>query len=186
MLEQDHSNSAPLTIDKVFSALKHWREHKNEYASTGIPKDVWLMIFQLENNGYSAAEIKRLFTLNSSQYAKKKQQLSNNIPTQIPAAPQKSQVSTTQQSDNDIDFCETTVKQSAPQKIPTLAESANQTKQAVSQLKSTQNHPQGFLDLTTIIVECIRPDGHRLKIHTTTQSLDKVMEAFYRQGGEGS
>ena len=36
-----------------------------------------------------------------------------------------------------------------------------------------------YIDVTTIIVECIRPDGYRLRLHTTTDSITEVMQAFF-------
>ncbi len=70
--------------------------------------------------------------------------------------------------------------------VPSLTQAANATKQAISQLKSTHTRPADYLDPTTIIVECIRPDGHRLKIHTTCKRVSTVMDAFFTQGASPS
>ena len=183
MLEQEQSTPSPVTIDEAFKALKHWRENKGDYSSPGIPNEVWLQILQLEDNGYSASELKRIFNLSSTQYATKKNQLINTAPSSTAVAEQKSQSSNTQRSEGNMKFCEATVKQNIPsQNIPSLTEAASQNKKAVVQLKSTQNEPESFLDMTTIIVECIHPNGHRLNIHTTTQSIDKVMQGFFLYG----
>jgi len=72
MLEQEQSTPSPVTIDEAFKALKHWRENKGDYSSPGIPNEVWLQILQLEDNGYSASELKRIFNLSSTQYATRK------------------------------------------------------------------------------------------------------------------
>ena len=66
--------------------------------------------------------------------------------------------------------------------MPPLAKTAHTTKEMVKKLKSNDNHLAGYVDLNTVIVEYIRPDGHRLKIHTTNQSLGEVMRAFSQTG----
>ena len=172
MLMQDNSTAKPITIDKVFSALKHWRDHKSDYPSPGIPNDVWAMLFQLEKQGFTVAELRRIFSLSNTQYINKKKQLVNTEANQ-------SSVVTPINIDN-INFSEVKVKQN----IPELSERASQNKKAVTQLKSTKDDLASILDLTTIIVECIRPDGHCMKIHTTTKSIDKVMQGFFLQNGE--
>jgi len=187
MLAQDNSTSEPVTIDKVLNALNHWRENKHDYAGPGIPNEVWLLIFQLENKGHSVVDLRRIFSLSTTQYSTKKKQLINTEPGKPLAVAQKKQSGGSPIDDGDIKFCEATGQQNVPaQSIPSLTETASQNKKAVTQLKSTNNNPESFLDLTTIIVECIRPDGHRMKIHTTTKSIDKVMQGFFLQGGDES
>ena len=75
------------------------------------------------------------------------------------------------------DFCEAVVAP-IPALTPEETTKAAKTKSATKQLKSAQHKPEHYLDTSTIIVEYIRPDGHRLKIHTTTQSIDHVMQSF--------
>lgn len=182
MSQPSPSTSSTVTFDDVFKAMQHWRNHKNEYPKPGIPDDVWLMIFGLENNGYTAKDLKRLFNLNSQQYAIKQNQLA--APNNQPSSPSelKESCDSSKQSDNKVDFCEAVIESSAQDNIPSLAEAANATKKAVSQLKSTNNNSANYLDPTTIIVECLRPDGHRLKIHITSKSVNTVMEAFFGKG----
>jgi len=179
MSQQNDSPETPITLDEVFKALQHWREHKKEYPCAGIPEEVWLKIFQLENNGYTTNQLKRLLILNSQQYDKKRNQFRQPPDhTNTPATLNKPQ--SNPEPDSPIDFCEAVVNPDSPQNIPSLAQA--DTKKAISKLKSTDNKIENHLDLTPIIVECIRPDGQRLKIHTTSQSLNVVMQAFYQQG----
>lgn len=179
MSQESVPGTGKVTLDETFKAMQYWRTHKYEYNGPGIPNTVWFMIFQLEDNGYSSAEIKKLFTLNTVQYQKKKDELFQaRIQGQVSASQKESQP----KQASGVDFCEARIMPDRPQDIPPLTEAAHNTKKAISHLKSTSNKPETYLDLTTIIVECIRPDGHRLKIHTTNESIDKVMQAFYNQG----
>lgn len=181
MSQQAQSIPAAVTLDTTFAALKHWREHKEEYEGGGIPDKLWKMFFQLENNGMSPSEIRRFFSINSQQYARKRIELmplnsKKSVMQQVPHKNPPTHVKT------DVNFCEVNVKSSVDQKIPSLTQAAKASKKTLSQLRSTDSSAEHYLDLTTIIVECIRPDGHRLKIHTTTKSLDQVMQAFFLQG----
>lgn len=180
MSQQAQSIPTTVTLDTTFAALKHWREHKEKYEGGGIPDKLWKMFFQLENNGMSASEIRRFFSINSQQYARKRIALMplNSKKPVIQQAPHKNPPNPVK---TDVNFCEVNVQSSVDQRIPSLTQAAKASKKTLSQLRSTNSSPKEYLDLTTIIVECIRPDGHRLKIHTTTQSLDKVMDAFFAQ-----
>ena len=132
------------------------------------------MIFYLESNGYSGLLLRRIFSLNSRQYTKKHNELvvepasadSNNKPAVC---------------DPPVNFCEVRVKHPEEEVIPPLTPAVEKTKQALSKLRSPDNSPEQYLDYTTVIIECIREDGQRLKIHTTNNSLDNVMHAFFKQ-----
>jgi hypothetical protein len=184
MSQAKHEETTPTTLDKVFKALQYWRSHKDQYEGAGIPDEIWRLIFQLENNKeYSSSELKKLFALNSKQYQIKHSLLCKTPYEMIPEVSKPEDTSTAVPKDPvKLDFAEATVDQT----IPSLAESAHRTKQVISQLKSTHLKPAQYLDPTTIVVECIRPDGHRLKIHATTQSLDRVMQTFIQQGVSAS
>ncbi len=180
MSQETQSTSTTVTLDTTFNALKHWREHKEEYEGSGIPDKLWKMFFQLEKNGLSGSDIRRVFSINSQQYTKKRAELMPDHHVKTAAAfPKK-------QSDDlvktDIKFCKVNVKPGIDQSIPSLTQTSKTSKKTLSQLRSTDSSPEHYLDLTTIIVECIRADGRRLNIHTTTQSLDQVMQAFFTQG----
>ena len=177
------SNTQPLsqiTFDEVFKLIEHWRDHKHEYNGTGIPDDIWLKIFELENTGsYKTSQIRRLFGLNTQQYRNKQSQLIK------PATPlskvKKSGDNVVLKPNNSAstqdDFCEA-VLSPVPALTPEEINKAAKTHAAVKQLKSTQHKPEHYLEPSTIIVEYIRPNGHRLKIHTTTQSIAHVIQIF--------
>jgi hypothetical protein len=179
----------PPTLDEVFALIQYWRDHKDEFEGRGIPDTTWLKLFQLEKSGHSASQLRRMFALNAKQYEVKKQQLCEPAATSSDNA-----LSNTSNSPTDdappvqqtAQFCEALISPETQSTVPALSAEATQktrqTKKSITQLKSTNQKPESFLDMSTIIVEYIRPDGHRLKIHTTTGSIHHVMQSF---GGEG-
>ncbi len=171
-----------ITLDQVFKAMQHWRNNKNQYESHGIPDDVWRMIFQLENQGYLSKDLKRTFSLNSKQYEERKNQM---VGGNAKANKQIDDSNPTASADESSPlFCEAKITPDVTPNIPSLSATIQKNKRAVATLKSTANKPEDYLDMTTIIVEYIRPDGHRLKIHTTNESIDKLMSAFAQQGAK--
>ena len=56
------------------------------------------------------------------------------------------------------------------------------TPEQLSKLKSTSNDPSKYLDYSTMILECIRKDGQRLKIHVAKRNLADIMHLFYKDG----
>ena len=173
----------PLSIDAVLSKLQHWRDNKSSYPDSGIPNTVWEMIFSLEAAGHRAATLRSLFGLNSAQYTKKREQL--KAPPTKKSNPIASTKTPSKASEpiNSETFAEVSVTSSAPPQaeVPSLAEAAANNQQAVKHLRSTNTSPEQYLDTTTIIVECIRSDGYRLKIHTTNNRVDAIMQAFFNQ-----
>ena len=166
------------SLDEVFKAVQHWRDHKTDYKGVGIPDDIWVKIFQLESQGYTGIQLRRLFGLNSAQYSRKYMTLTQEDNSATIDATPKS-VKTKPPMPPPGEFGEAIVS-SAQQAVPSLETvAANQTRQALSQLKSTHRQAESYLDINTVIVECIRPDGHRLKIHTTSERLDVVMQNFF-------
>lgn len=176
MSQENFTHQDPVTLDKAFKAMRHWRKNKHKYNKPGIPDDVCLMMFQLEANGYSVSELTKLFGLSGSQYCDKKALLlsSNSKHPAEETTDQNNKPSTTH-------FCEARVEPNQ-QQVPSLQKNVSDTKKVVKHLKSTNNNMDTYLDTTTIIVECIHPDGQRLKIHTTNKSIDKVMHAFFQKG----
>ena len=175
-----------ITFDDVFKDMEHWRNHKNEYEGSGIPEVIWRKVFELERTGcYTATQLKRMLGLNSQQYRTKQAALINPVASgpnkqRIP----ESNAATTPKEDASQEpiFCEAFVSPDAQPQVPALTpdntKKAKKTKAVIKQLKSTQQQPECYLDRSTIIVEYLRPDGHRLKIHTTTQSIHQVMRSF--------
>lgn len=172
--------SEPATLDSVFKSMRHWRTHKSEYASAGIPDKIWLMVFELERQGYSGSELRRLFGLNTNQFSSKKSALSGNRAVESQAATVK--VQNKKSKGVEPSFCKAVVDQCQTNSTPSLTEASTHPKITVTKLSSSNDKVETYLDVTTIIVECFRPDGHRLQIHTTNKSIDKVMQAFFQYG----
>ena len=76
--------SAPVTLDTIHKKISYWRANKHKYKEPGIPNDIWLMFFSFEDAGNSGQELRRMFSLNSSQYEKKRQELC--APQKLPEA----------------------------------------------------------------------------------------------------
>ena len=125
-----------------------------------------------------------MLTLNSQQYNTKKFQLikPNASTRKHPKPTANKAADTPHEIPLEAQFCEAVV---AP--VPALTsvqtKKAASTKAAIKQLKSTQQKPEDYLSTSTIVVEYIRPDGHRLKIHTTAQSIHHVMLSFSSAAG---
>ena len=172
------------TIDEVVTLLQHWRDNKDQYEGRGIPDEIWHKTFALENSGrFSAAVLKRTFGLSSQQYKTKKTELLSPVPTPLQPSPP--------DGTNDVAapepaFCEAIISPDTPPTVPALtpeeSQRAQKTKKDIARLKSTHQRPEDYLDTSTIIVEYIRPDGHRLRIHTTTKSINQVMQSFGAEG----
>lgn len=175
MATSPYAIDGSLTLDKVDKAVCYWRANKHKESKSGIPDELWKNIFKLEDVGsYSDKKLRHLFDLNSAQYKKKRQELGNTA----------TNVSTDNSNNQPAEFCEVTTQATPPVvEVPPLTMAhAAETKKTVRHLKSTNQDSRQHLDTSTIIVECIHPDGHRLKLHTTNQGLDLVIKAFYQQG----
>ena len=151
-------NNQPVTLDDAFKAMQDWRSNKSKYPERGIPDQVWKVLFQLESVGYTSKDIRSLFKLTSEQYDRKRLQLIGPFLGQPEQA-----------SSDAARFCEATLSINPKVDIPPLT-----TKKEIAYLKSNRQDPEDYLDLTTIIVECVTPDGRRINIHTTTKSIDQV------------
>jgi len=171
-MSEQEADLKPVTLDQVFDAMRCWRKNKKEYGAT-IPENIWSMLFELENNGYTDKEIRRLFAISAKQYEIRKKQLFPPVNLSKIEEPK---------PDEPVTFCEATVTQQPSQNVPSLSEAAKQTKDSLTVLRSTADNPETYLDLSTTIVEYCRPDGYCLKIHTTHQKLPGVMKAFAEQG----
>lgn len=170
-----NSSTQPLTLDSIYEKIKYWREHKKEFDQRAIPDEIWHMMFDFQKQkDYSAAEIRRLFALNSQQYNKKYTQL---------IEPEKNQAELTPLAEP-AQFSEVEVSEPSSNVVPSLTEKAQVISKEVAHLKSPDNSVKTYVDQKTIIVEYIRPDGHRLNIHTTTSSIADVMKAFGEEVSE--
>lgn len=168
-----NSSAQPITLDFIYEKIKYWRDHKKEFDQKAMPDQIWGMIFTFQKQkDYSDSEIKKLFSLNSQQYSKKYTQL-------MATEENKAELST---STEPAQFSEVEVS-SEPliNVVPSLTGKVQVANEAVAHLKSPDNSLKTYVDIKTIVVEYIRPDGHRLKIHTTTSSIADVMQAFGKE-----
>lgn len=167
-----------VTLENVFKSIQHWRTHKKAYPGCAIPDEVWGKIFILaEQDEYSPSSLRQFFKLNSEQYNRKNQELMGK------ASPEKKPINHSNE-ENKASLPATPLVEAVPtpdSNIPPLKAAADNTKKAMKSLKSTKPFETSMLDSTTVVVECIRADGQRLKIHMTAQRLDVVMEAFFNQ-----
>ena len=174
-------DSLPASLDSVFNAMKHWRSNKQAYDGPGIPQKIWDVIFQLEKQGHKKSDLCRTFGLNSEQYNIMRGRRSPTV--NISTENKVENIEVKIKKPEAVQFGEAICADNIANKsIPPLVQAAQQTKQVINQLKTSDNQPERYLDMTTIIVECVRPDGHRLKIHTTNDRLDIVMQCFFNQG----
>lgn len=173
----DKQQASAVTLDSVEQAIANWRANKDQHPGTGIPDNIWRQIFSLESPTRSAHKLRAMFGLNSQQYKKKYAQLitGNTTPetapvtsTPLPAAPAKPNNA----------FAEVCVESQA---APSLASEVQATKDTIKAIKQTKIDLDELLDPNTVVVECIRNDGHRLKIHTCSQRIDVILQAFYSQ-----
>lgn len=169
MSKQLTPESEVITLESVFKSIQHWREHKDEYPGRAIPDEIWKKMFALaEQDEYSPSIVRQLFKLNSDQYNRKHKALMGTVSSEDNKVPSPAITFGEAVANPDID-------------IPALKATADKTKKAVKTLKSTEPFKMSMLDLTTAVVECIRPDGNRLKIHITAERLDVLMETFFSQ-----
>ena len=184
MPEQIRPDAQEISLDTVFNAIKHWRANKKDYDNPGIPDSIWNSVFQLEDNGYGKSELRRLFGLNSQQYNKKRDRFDSTKKLRCDDEPVKTSKDNKQNHQEPAAlFAQAIVDGYSQQNsAPPLTSSTEKTKQAVKHLKSPDKKPEKYLDNTTIIVECIRDDGHRLKIHMTTCRLETLMQSFFNYG----
>ena len=165
------------TLDAAFKAMQHWRDNKADYDRPGVPDTVWQLVFQLEAQPeFDKTTLCHLLKLNSEQYDKKRKQ---HVPAAKPAAPTKP--ASEASKPEPLQFGEARVVDSTVQGTPPLAAAAQKTQQAVKQLKKVERQTARYLDITTIIIECVRPDGHCLKIHTAQEQLPSIMQHFFNQ-----
>jgi len=178
MSKEVSAESEAATLDTVFKAIQHWRTHKAAYPGGSIPDEVWKKIFILaEQDEYSPSNLRQLFRLNSGQYDRKYQALMGNTSSEGKTITQPNKDN--KGSSGVIPLVEAVIKPAI--NIPPLNTAADKTKKEIKDLKSTAAFDISTLDATTVVVECIRADGDRLKIHMTTQRLDVVMETFFKQ-----
>src|SRR3990172_1384027 len=132
------TNDQSCTLESAIKKIQHWRNNKSTYSKRGIPDDIWLMVFQLEHQGYTASHLKQIFGLNSAQYQKKLAQL--NLKTHSTNSKSVSQRQQEVRQDSLAQFSEALIT-SEPEVIPPLTQACEQTKRAVKKIKSTEQKP---------------------------------------------
>ena len=166
MTENVENNNQPsISLENTILAFTNWRASKLQHGSNKpIPSELWDMVFTLEENGLSARVLKSALGLSSTQY---KNQKAKRQQTQV-AASKDTEVATA-----NAEFAQAVINPSQgplEQEIPSLARAANETRQQVKQLKITDNSKHE-LSSSTVIVECFHSEGHRLKIHATSENV---------------
>ena len=66
-----------LSLDAACRAIQHWRENKSDYPGSGIPNDIWNMMFTLENSGHDKKMLQRMLGVNPKQYERKNKELTS-------------------------------------------------------------------------------------------------------------
>lgn len=160
------------SIDVTLKKFAHWRKNKSHNASV-IPNALWLQCFELAKE-HGIASVKVLFGLSHSQYKKKYHELIESKQPEINTG--KSKVASV------VDFAQA---QPAIESSWDISDDTQSTTEepasnfADDDLSPKKKRLPSYIDVTTIIVECIRPDGYRLRLHTTTDSITEVMQAFF-------
>jgi len=171
------------SLDTVYSAIRHWRANKQDYEEPGIPASIWQAIFRLEDTGVSSSELRRLFSLNSQQYKKKRNQYESPSSGAESVVAEKENTSMSPAGEAAPLFAEVVAEEPVIQAgVPPLTVRAKSTKQAVKQLRASDNNASSYVSNATVIVECIREDGQRLKIHMTTCHVDTLVSNFFDKG----
>ena len=75
MPEKQTDMTGELSLDAACRAIQHWRENKNDYPGSGIPNDIWNMMFTLENSGHDKKMLQRMLGVNPKQYERKTKEL---------------------------------------------------------------------------------------------------------------
>jgi len=160
-----------VTFDSVFKELQKWRNNKGSGAgsSRSIPNSIWEQIFALEQSSYKGTDLRRMFVLNALQYKKKYEELATPQKIAAPSLEPFAEVSIPVKLKN----------QPLPERAKLKA--VEDIKSEITQIKSSKKVSDDFSAIKTIIVELVRPDGYKLRIHTTNDSVDLVMASFMNQ-----
>jgi hypothetical protein len=176
MSEHYSEQHGELSLESVILAFANWRSVKNAHGVSNkpIPSELWDMVFALEAKGLPARAIKSALGLSSGQYKSQKAKREQSKSEQQRDEADTSTVAT---------FAEAIVSPSQAEhgaEVPSLSDLANETRQQVRQLKITDNSKHQ-LSSETVIVECFHSDGHRLKIHATSEKMSEIFSAFFQQ-----
>ena len=169
-------NHTEISLESTILAFTNWRTVKNQHGGSNkpIPSELWDMVFTLESKGLPARSLKAALGISSTQYKNQKAKREVNNPGQ--------QVNIDNKAENAL-FAEAVVKPSKAeleQKTPELSGLGSEALHQIKQLKTTDNSKHE-LNPNTVIVECFHSDGHRLKIHATSEKMSEIFGAFFHQ-----
>ena len=147
-----NKNTPPTaSLDDVLKEIGDWRANKPN-ASTAIPDPLWRKIFALETT-LTASKIRVLLGISTKQYNSKYEQIfttANADKKQCPKQPQAELV----------DLCQ--VKKPQPSSSTSMYK------------------PQKIPATNTIIAEFLHADGRIMKIHSTSDSVLQLIQAFFK------
>ena len=123
--------------------------------------------------------MRHLFSLSASQYKNKYDKLLGSGHHDETDDDSSTLIDDVNQMDLNHAFCEVNI---VPELTPELNAKADDTRASIKKIKDTKSNPLTYCDNNTVIVECIRADGQRLKIHTVNQSAQKIVSNFF--GGQ--
>lgn len=167
-----------ITLEETMLAFEQWRSNKpNDGGQYYIPQALWDKVFALEAKGLPARSLKSALGLSSTQYRNQKLKREQN--TETPGAP-------SNDATKPAIFTEAVVSRVPTNSAPSNSlqdKAAKVTRHQVKQLRTMDNSSHEP-DLSTVIVECIHRDGHRLKIHATNERVSEIFNAFLAQSSD--
>ncbi len=162
-----------VTLDNTVEAFEHWRATKKSTGASQIPSELWDMVFSLEAKGLSPSVLKGALSISFTQYQTQKQKrlAVRDSVSSLPASDNRASSSTA----DTLKFVEAKCSRASSSKPEAVATEAGRTVKAI---KSNHNNSD-WLSTDTVIVECIRQDGHQLKIHMTSKRINEILSAFF-------
>ncbi len=147
--------STSFSLAHLLQEIEDWRAAKAK--DEPIPDELWEKIFSFSRT-HSTTRLCAILGINHSQYRKKQEQFQKVISLQ-----------------ERLSSSSSTIKAESLSSVPPSEEEEDW-----EELQSENAYdPITGLSLHTIIVELCRADGHRLKIHTTTQSFKELFQLFF-------
>ena len=148
-----NKNTPSTSIEEVLKEIENWRANK-PHVSTAMPDALWRKIFTLAQT-YTASKLRALLGINTKQYNSKYEQIFTSAGTD------KKHSSTPAPQANLIDFCQVNTSS-------TGGSSASMYK------------PLKIPSSNTIIAEFYHADGRIMKIHSTCESVHRLIQAFFQ------
>jgi len=161
-------------VNKLSQALidmQNWRGNKTNKAES-IPDKLWQQIFALEGL-HTPSQLSAIFKLSHRQYTSNKKRVFETTPSQ-----------TKINSEAPVsEFCEANLidnDKSAPaDDFNSESDSDSESPPQVALSSPSPYALESLPNAKTLIVEFCRKDGAIMKIHTTQDSIDIVMDNFF-------